>query len=399
MDIVITGLGVHTSIGNRVDAFWDGLLEGRSGNRPIRSFDVGGYRNQNGCEIADIPDSTAFGEPLSSMGRTTRILVPALEEALADAGLTAEECGSFRTGLCVGTTMGEIGPLEAALRTGVPGATGGPQAIVDNVSRLIPLSGPKWTFTNACAAGNFAIAKCMDELRLRRAEVMIAAGVDAMSWVAFVGFGSLRAMSTDVCRPFDRDRKGLILGEGAGVLVLETKEHHLRRKSRARARLLGYGFNCDAHHITQPDPDAAGAIRAMRTALRMAEMTPEQIGYVSAHGTGTLANDRMESRAIQAVFGNAEQPVGVSSIKGHIGHTLGAASSIEAVMCVKALETGIFPPTLGLREIDPLCRMDRLRLLRTPWTKPADVVLSNSYAFGGVNSSIVLGIGQERGER
>ncbi len=388
-DIVISGIGVNASIGTGAEACWAGLLEGRTGIGKVNSFDVSEHRNQYACEIQSLPESATLPHTVAAMGRTTRIVVPAVEEALLDAQVTMRECEQTRVGLCVGTTMGEIEPLEQTLHAKPSQKLGGPRALADNLQQLLPISGPVWTFTNACAAGNFAIARCMDELRAGRADMMIAAGVDALSWIAFTGFSSLRAMSPDRCRPFDKERQGLILGEGAGVLVLETSAHLAKRQARARARLLGYGFNADAHHITQPDPEAAGAIRAMRTAMEMARVKPEHIDYVSAHGTGTVANDAMEARAISTVF--ADSIVEVSSIKGHLGHTLGAASAIEAIMCVQALETGIRPPTLHLTQPDPACQKSSIAYIQAPSTGSADYILSNSYAFGGINSSIILG--------
>ncbi|MDT9726757.1 beta-ketoacyl-[acyl-carrier-protein] synthase family protein [Xylanibacillus composti] len=388
-EVVISGIGVNASIGQGADRCWEGLLTGRTGIGKVRSFDVSGHRNQFACEIQALPRSATYPDKVAAMGRTTQIVVPAVEEALQDAQITMDDCKRLRVGLCVGTTMGEIEPLEQTLHTAPSAKLGGPRAIADNLRQLLPLAGPVWTFTNACAAGNFAIARCMDELRAGRADLMIAAGVDALSWIAFTGFSSLRAMSPGRCRPFDQERQGLILGEGAGVLVLETKAQAAERQARARASLLGYGFNGDAHHITQPDPEAKGAIRAMRTAMAMAGIRPAQIDYVSAHGTGTAANDAMEARAISTVFEDSH--VQVSSIKGHLGHTLGAASAIEAIMCVKALETGIRPPTLHLEQVDPACQEANIEYIRSPGTGSAAYIMSNSYAFGGINSSIILG--------
>jgi len=276
--------------------------------------------------------------------------------------------------------------------TGVPG---GPSVIAEHAAEWFSLNGPRWTLTNACAAGNVAIAKAMDELLNGRADVMVAAGVDAMSWVAFTGFASLRAMSPDVCRPFDAGRKGLILGEGAAALVLERKTDVQRRGVRPRAVLAGYGMNADAHHITQPDPRAAGPVKAMRQALRMAELEPARIGYINAHGTGTPANDRMEAVAMAEVFGETAV---TSSIKGHIGHTLGAASAIEAAVCVKVLETGILPPTIHHRAKDPACSVHIVA--NEPLKKEVAHVMSNAYAFGGINSTIILSkVDTEEGAR
>ncbi|MFD2673308.1 beta-ketoacyl-[acyl-carrier-protein] synthase family protein [Marinicrinis sediminis] len=396
-EIVVTGIGVYNTIGIHADSFWEQLLAGKNGLRKIDLFDVSEQRAQTGCQLTELLPSAWFASESETMGRTTRIVLPPIEEALLQAGLDQADCSGGKTGLCIGTTMGEIEPLEKAMRGDPNGQTGGPHAIAEQIATLLALQGPIWTFTNACAAGNFAIARSMDELRSGRADRMIAAGVDAMSWAAFTGFNSLRAMSTDACRPFDVTRKGLILGEGAGVLVMERRESAEARGVTPLAHILGYGMTSDAHHITRPDPKAKGAVRAMREAVAMAGIHPDQIDYVSAHGTGTMANDRMEATALREVFANHPTSVKVSSIKGHIGHTLGAASAIEAVMSVKALQTQMLPPTLHLENLDPACVADSLHMLREPWRGKVSLILSNSYAFGGVNSSIVLSAPQEGG--
>lgn len=387
-EIVVTGIGTLASIGANAEEVWQGLLDGRSGVKQITRFSVEQYVNKYGCEIERIPPAA---EPFEQdgLGRATRIVLPVLEEALADAGLSSNDVASCRTGVALGTTMGEIEPLEEALMGRGSVKKGGPHVIVENIARIFGIKGPRWTVTNACAAGNLAIARAMDELRAGRADIMLAGGVDAFSWAAFAGFSSLRAMSPDLCRPFDLHRQGLLLGEGAALLVLERAEHAQRRSARVRARLLAYAMNCDAHHITQPDPAAKGAARAMAEALQRAGLVTPAIGYVSAHGTGTPTNDRMEAEALRSVFGDWADELPVSSIKGHLGHTLGAASAIEAVICVKALETGILPPTINLEQQDPACR---IRVIANrPLVKRVSYVLSNAYAFGGINSSLVLG--------
>lgn len=385
-NIVITGTGAVTPVGMTAVSTWQALLEGKSGVRRIQAFDPSGHTNVMGCEVHGVEHLSLYP---GKIGRATRLLLPTVEDALHEANVrTGPDCRdvSIRYGICIGTTMGEITPLEDRMAGRDPGYQGGPGIIAEHAAECFGLSGPRWTISNACAAGNMAIARAMDELAAGRADIMVAAGVDAMSWTAFTGFSSLRAMSPDLCRPFDADRKGLMLGEGAGVLVLERESHARKRGVRPLAVLLGYGLNSDAHHITQPDPHARGAIRAMESALTMARLNKEQIGYVSAHGTGTPANDRMESVALQHVFGDS---IVTSSIKGHIGHTLGAASAIEAVVCVKALTSGLLPPTIHMRKQDPACSVRVISI--EPMCRYVDYVMSNAYAFGGINSSIIIG--------
>ncbi|WP_255259347.1 beta-ketoacyl-[acyl-carrier-protein] synthase family protein [Bacillus toyonensis] len=380
--VYITGVGTTTSIGTSINEIWDGLLNGVHGVKHITLFDTSKHINKNACEITNLTD---FISPeLSNFGRATSMFIVALEDAIYDAGLSMEDLKKYRVGLSIGTTMGEIEPFESGYHHGLKG---GPHVIADQIYKKYQLSGPKWTLTNACAAGNFAIARAIEDINLGRADIVIAGGVDALSWAAFTGFSSLRAMSPDLCRPFDQDRKGIILGEGAGVLIIESDKHFQKRTNKpAKAKLLGYGINSDAHHITQPDPNAIGAIKAMEDALEMGNTDKKHIKYVNAHGTGTQANDLMESKAINTLFNNK---VKTSSIKGHIGHTLGAASAIEAVICTKILETKLIPATLNLKNKDINCDIEVVA--EKAVHLDSDYILSNAFAFGGVNSSILLG--------
>ncbi|CAM4489754.1 beta-ketoacyl-[acyl-carrier-protein] synthase family protein [Paenibacillus tarimensis] len=383
--IVITGVGAVTPVGMTAESTWQALLQGVSGARRIKAFDPSEHACQIGCEVDDIEHLTLHPAP---GGRATRLLLPAVEDALHEARLSMEGLikAERRIGICIGTTMGEISPYEEVMNGRLPGSPGGPGIIAEHMTDYFGFGGSCWTITNACAAGNLAIARAMDELMAGRADVMVAAGVDAMSWVAFTGFSSLRAMTPDLCRPFDADRRGLMLGEGAGAIILERESNARRRGARPLARLMGYGLSSDAHHITQPDPGAEGSIRAMERAIEMAGIDKGAIGYVSAHGTGTQANDRMESVALRSVF---KDSIITSSIKGHIGHTLGAASAIEAVVCVKALASGWLPPTINMRRQDPDCRVRVIA--NEPLAMHTSYIMSNAYAFGGVNSSIIIG--------
>ncbi|WP_214483042.1 beta-ketoacyl-[acyl-carrier-protein] synthase family protein [Bacillus sp. SM2101] len=376
--ILASGTAVMSSLGTNINDTWSGLLTKKHGTEKVKTFSIDKHKNQNACEVKGL--SLVCFDDVLKLGRASSMLITSIDDALHDAGIDIQDIE--RCGICIGTTMGELDGLDKDSATN----RYGPQVLSENVKNYYNLTGPSWTITNACAAGNFSIAKAVDELESGRADVMIAAGVDALSWVAFTGFSSLRAMSPDLCRPFDENRKGLILGEGAGVVILETMEHLLKRSGKAKASILGYGMNCDAHHITQPDPAAAGAISAMKAALEKANMKPSDIGYVSAHGTGTPANDLMEGNALYELFGKS---VKTSSIKGNIGHTLGAASVIEAAICIKALEEKLLPPTANVKSLDPRINVDVL------WDKPESFksmfVMSNAYAFGGINSSIIIG--------
>jgi len=373
-----------TAIGSNLQDFWGGLLEGKDGVKPITAFDVQSHTNKVGCEI---DDPALYALPINErLGRATTLFHTALEDALFDAGIQIDHLDKSWIGISVGTTMGEVVPYGRMEHERESMPAKGPHWIARQIAQNYGLKGPRLTLTNACAAGNFALARAVDEIRGGRANIMIVGGVDILSWAAFTGFSSIRAMAPDRSRPFDLNRKGLILGEGAGVLILESREHVEERGGHARAKMLGYGLTSDAYHITQPDPSARGAIAAIKQALLMGDIDKKQVGYVSAHGTGTLANDRMEANALFHIWG---EDIVTSSIKANIGHTLGAASAIEAVVCVKALETGMLPHTLNLVEKDPACNVDVIAF--EPRKKQVDYVLSNAYAFGGINSSILLG--------
>lgn len=380
--VVITGLGAVTALGTSVAETWAGLLAGRSGEGPVQGIDVTDLPYQMACEVRQaLPGAPAPSGPRK--GRATAFLRQAVLEALLHSKLPLDH--GERIGLAVGTTMGEIGGVEEGIANGEPLQID-PGGIARSIESQFALNGPSWTLTNACAAGNYAIAKAYDDLRFGRADAMIAGGVDIISWVAFTGFGSLRAMAREQCRPFDRNREGIMLGEGAAALLLEPLERALARRAPILAEVVGYGFSCDARHPTQPDP--SGMALAMQRALASAGLVPDQIDYVSAHGTGTPNNDRAESQAMQAVFGERSAHLPISSIKAQLGHTLGAASAIEAVICTQALQTGLLPATMHLQELDPACPLDVIP--NEPRKAEVRYLLSNAYAFGGNNSSLVL---------
>ncbi|NWO15084.1 beta-ketoacyl-[acyl-carrier-protein] synthase family protein [Virgibacillus sp.] len=381
--VAISGVGIISSIGDNCNETWQSLLAGKNGAGKVKKFSNTPLKEIYACEIENV--DVLVNED-KEMGSATNLFYKTAKQALSDASLGFRE--PMKVGLSIGTTMGEIDSLESELfNKEESNVIGGPNVIADKVYHKLRLNGPKWTITNACAAGNIAISRAMEDILRGNADVMIAGGVDILSWVAFSGFNSLRALSPKLCTPFDRNRKGLLLGEGAGVLILESLEHLKKRKKGKRAVLYGYGLSSDGHHITQPDLKGDGAVKAMKDAIKMGNITENDIEYVNAHGTGTLANDQMENISINRVF-NSSHPY-VSSIKGHLGHTLGAASAIEAAVCVKILENGVIPHTQNLKEIDPKFSINLVK--DNPISSDIKYVLSNSYAFGGVNSSILIG--------
>lgn len=392
--VVVTGLGIVSPLGRGIEATWTALISGRSGIGPVRSFDTGPFTSQIGAEVPAALLPTRWrdddGQPL--VGRAEALAMTAISDALAQAGLPAAEGD-----LVVGTTMGEPTWIEtwpdeqAALDPIPPGParellTGAPGAMADRIATATDIGGRVSAVGGACAAGNYALAQALDEIRAGRADRVVAGGVDAFSRTAFVGFSALGALSPVACRPFGRDREGLTLGEGAAFLVVESASSALARGATILAELAGAGLSCDAHHPTSPAPDGRGAAQALAAALADAQVDPSDVDWVCAHGTGTRANDRAEVAAMTAVFGASGPPA--SSLKSLTGHGLGAASAVEAVACVLALRAGVLPPTWGVGTVDPECAWDVIT--DGPRESAARVVVNQSYAFGGCNAVTVL---------
>jgi 3-oxoacyl-[acyl-carrier-protein] synthase II len=395
--IWITGIGLVTSLGSDPDAFWSGLLEGRSGAAPVRSFDTADLPNHIGCEVKDfsVPDGI---RPHVLGGRSCEFAAVVADQAVRSGGLDARYEGTRDLAVVVGTTMGDVVQFEQErARHPEPPADDADVATLASrpldvmartVANMYALRGPVMTVPAACAAGNYALGLAASLLARGEAKAALAIGCEAFSRLAFVGFSRMRAMSPDACRPFSRNRPGLLLGEGAAAILLETASSARERRAEPLAFLDGFGLSCDAFHITGPRQDGAGAAAAMEQALHRAGLVPEDIDYLNAHGTGTALNDRMESVAIHKVFGASARCVPVSSIKALTGHTLGAAGAIEAVASILALRRGVIPPTWNWLESDPDCDIDCVP--NAPRQAELRHVLSNSYAFGGNNSSLVL---------
>jgi 3-oxoacyl-[acyl-carrier-protein] synthase II len=326
------------------------------------------------------------------MGKGSQFAVTAASEALEDAGIF--DGITNRIGVSLGTTGGEIQILEKINQDRFDGRNVYAreflphpcQNIPANVARIFGLHGPNLMIPTACAAGNYAIGYACDLIRSNRAEVMLAGGADPFSKVAFTGFARLGAIAPEKCQPFDKNRKGMMVGEGAGILVLETYERARNRGVEPYAEVIGYGLSCDGYHMTTPHPEGIGAIAAMEKALQAAGIEPGEVDYINAHGTGTPANDRSEAIAIKKVF--KDRKILVSSIKSMIGHTMGAASAIETIACALALKNGIVPPTVNYENPDPECDVDCVP--NTPREVAIRIALNNAYAFGGNNSSLVL---------
>jgi 3-oxoacyl-(acyl-carrier-protein) synthase len=375
--IVITGCGVVSPLGAGVGAFWDGLVAGRSAVAPILGFPAEDLSPRSAAEVR---------EPgIEDPDRAGAFALCAAREALADAAWVPRP--PSRVGVALGTTLGGMRIFEAW--------DGGRCAGLDRVPYFAPsvrlarefgCRGPVATTQLACASSTYALALAASWIREGYADAVIAGGTDLLCRFVVAGFNCLRATAAEA-RPFDAARRGLVLGEGAAVLVVEDAAHAARRNARVQARLLGVGAAADATHMTAPDRAGGGAARAMLAALADADLTPEAVDFVSAHGTGTVQNDAMEAAAITRVFGARRVPV--NSIKGAVGHTLGAAGALEAVLCVRTLAEGIIPPTVGLTTVDPLCAdLDLVHGL--PRRLPTRVALSTSSGFAGANAALVV---------
>ena len=388
---VVTGLGCVTPLGNDVPSFWTALLGGLSGAALVTSFDSAGYRTHVGCEVKGFPARLE-----GVKGRAAALAVHAGREALRSAGIDTSQEGPA-LGVSIGTTMGEANFLdrltaEAYDEASAPWAdvlTHSAWSITSDVASMLGVEGPQASLPAACSAGNYAMGLALDWIRQGQADVVLAGGAEAFSESAFAGFNRLNAMSPDRCRPFDRDRQGLLLGEGSGLVVLESEAHARSRGARILARVLGYGLSCDAHHITGPHPEGRGAAACMRNALADSCSSAQDVGYVCCHGTGTLQNDRIEAKAIHAVFGEHARSLPVSSIKALTGHMMGAASAVEGIACVLALRDGVLPPTCNHENLDPECPLDVIP--NQPRELRVRLILNNSYAFGGNNACVAFG--------
>ncbi|HZG35865.1 MAG TPA: beta-ketoacyl-[acyl-carrier-protein] synthase family protein [Gaiellaceae bacterium] len=386
---MITGLGAVSPVGADVESLWDALLAGTTGVAAVQSFDATAFDVRIGCEVRDLELASAR-EPRP--GRAALLAAAAGRQALAQAGLAIERRGDVA--LALGTTMGESCWLEAWTTADVVAGTvaaeelvrSGPDQVGRDVAAELGLGGRVTVLAGACAAGNYALGHALDLVRLGRADTVLAGGTDAFSRVAFTGFARLGALAPDACRPFSADRSGLVLGEGAAFLVVESATAAAARGAAVLAELVGIGLSGDAFHIVSPDPQGRGAARAMAAALEDARIPPGDVDYLSAHGTGTPANDLAEVAAARSVFGDEGPPM--SSIKALTGHGLGASSALEAVACVRALQEQVAPPTWNFTRPDPACVWDVIP--NEPRERELGVVVSNAYAFGGANASVVL---------
>ncbi|HBL62517.1 MAG TPA: beta-ketoacyl-[acyl-carrier-protein] synthase II [Cyanobacteria bacterium UBA8803] len=404
--VVVTGLGAVTPIGNNLAEYWEGLLTGRNGIGPITLFDP----SRHACRIAGEvkgfnPHDYMDRKEAKRMDRFAQFAVAASKEAIADAQFVINELNAEQVGVIIGTGVGGLKVLEdqqEVYLTRGPDRCSPfmiPMMIANMAAGLVAIhtgaKGPNSCTVSACASGAHGVGDAFRLVQRGYAQAMVCGGTEAaVTPLSVAGFASARALSTrnddpkHACRPFDRDRDGFVMGEGAGILLLEELEHALSRGARIYAEVVGYGMTCDAYHMTSPVPGGEGAIRAMQLAMKDADLVPEQVSYINAHGTSTPVNDPTETAAIKKVLGDYAYKVAVSSTKSMTGHLLGGSGGIESVAAVMAVADDQIPPTINLENPDPECDLDYVPNQSRQQT--VEVVLSNSFGFGGHNVTLAF---------
>ena len=404
--VVITGIGPITPIGITRDGFWSGLQQQRSAVRSVSRFDPSQFRSHNAAEVNDfVPTDHLEQKRAKRFDRFAQFSVVAAQMALDDANLDLSKEDRERVGANMGTALGGVSyaenqlgvyltqglrAVDASLALTVFGG-----AASCNIAIELGAMGPNSTNSMSCASGTIAIGDAFRQIRDGYADVMIAGGAEApLAPLTFGAFALIRAMSTrneepeKASRPFDKDRDGFVMGDGAGVLVLEEWDHARRRGAKIYAEVTGYGMTADAHHITAPAPDGSGAQEAMRLAMKSAGIRPDQVGYINAHGTSTPHGDAAETAAVKAVFGEQARKLVFGSTKSMTGHLLGAAGALEAAVCALVVQRGIIPPTINQFTPDPACDLDSAP--NKAVKRPVEVALSNSFGFGGHNVTLAI---------
>lgn len=404
--VVVTGFGVVSSLGQKFPVFWDNILAGKCGIHKITSFDVSDYDCQIAAEITDFDPTPAFSSPkeVRRTDRFAQFAMVAAHQALLDSALDLDKEDRDEIGAIIGSGIGGLHTLEEqhkVLLSKGPGRLSPfmiPMLISNMGSGLFSMSfnlrGPNFSTCSACATATHAIGEAWRTVKMGDAKVMFAGGSEAVIVPMGVGgFCAMRALSVrnddpqHASRPFDRDRDGFVMGEGAGVLMLEELDHARARGARIYAEIAGYGNTADAHHLTAPSPQGEGAARCMRMALRSAGLNPSDVSYINAHGTSTPQGDLAETQAIKTVFGESARKIAISSTKGATGHMLGAAGAVEMILCVKAIQNGVVPPTINLEHPDPQCDLDYVPGAAREMKVAA--IVNNSFGFGGHNASVI----------
>ncbi len=403
--VVVTGLGAVTPIGNNVDDFWKSVREGKCGIAPITRFDTTDYKVHLAAEVKDfnVKDFIDF-KTAKRMGRFSQYAIVASREAVADAGLDMAKEDVYRVGVMIGSGVGDLEASEAAeakILEGKPSRVNPftvPMMIANmaagNVAIDLGARGKCTCVVTACASSTHSIGDAFRAIQYGDADVCITGGAESsICPLGVASFTSLTALSQteDPARasiPFDKDRNGFVMGEGAGIVVLEELEHAKARNAKIYAEVVGYGATCDAYHITAPIDDGSGAAKAMELAMKEAGIQPSDVTYINAHGTSTHLNDLVETRAVKAAFGDAAKDVVINSTKSMIGHLLGAAGGVEFVTCVKSIQDGFIHQTIGSVESEEECDLNYA--IGAPVEKPVEYAMSNSLGFGGHNASLLI---------
>jgi len=405
--IVITGMGAVTPLGLNVDSTWANVIAGKSGVSRITSWEVSDFDSQIAGEVKGFDPKLYFAteKEARKADRFSQLAMASAKEAVQHAGLDLEKLQLERIGVLMGSGIGGLKTLDQQkeiLMARGPGRISPfmiPMMISNMAGGLIAIEfgfqGPNFTVVTACASSNNSIGEAWRLIRDNEADVILAGGSEAAcSPLGMGGFSAMKAMSTRndeperASRPFDQNRDGFVLGEGAGTVVVEELEHAKKRGATILAELTGYGLSCDAYHISSPAPGGAGAVKAMQKTLARAGVNPGEIGYINAHATSTSVGDIAESEAIQTVFGEQATKIPVSSTKSMTAHLLGAAGAVELIFCIKAMETGIIPPTINLENVDPACQLDYVPNVARE--KKIDCAMSNSFGFGGHNATVLV---------
>lgn len=414
--VVVTGLGAVTSLGPDAETIWSNVLAGKSGVSLIERVDVSDMPSQIAAEIKDFDiEQFMSRREARRLDRSSQYFWVATQQALADAGLSYDEDDpeAYRAGVLAGTGIGGIETMEEQIEILLEKGPRrmsplGIAKIISNMAGGVAsidfhLYGPNSTTVTACAASANAIGDAAAVIQRGAADVMVAGGAEAsVTRFAMGGFAQARALSTNnedpegASRPFEADRDGFVMGEGAAILILEELDHALARGAKIYAEFLGYGMSADGYHITLPRPGGGGAARSMEAAMDDADLTPSDIDYINAHGTSTDANDRTETSAIKTAFGDAAYDIPISSTKSMTGHLLGAAGAIEALICVRAITDGVIPPTINFETADPDCDLDYVPNVKRE--APIKTAMSNSFGFGGHNVSLIFGAFEEEEE-
>jgi 3-oxoacyl-[acyl-carrier-protein] synthase II len=403
--VAVTGIGAVTPLGNDAPSTWEAALAGKSGIDWIRAFDATGLPVRIAAEVKDFdPSLVASPKDVRKLERNVLLSLGAAREAIGDAGLNGFD--PMRVGIVFGTAIGGVSGIleqEEVRRQRGPDRVSPnflPNVLVDSASGQLAISlgirGPNYAVVSACATGSHAIGEAAELIKRGDVDAVLAGGAEAcMHPLILAGFTAMRGLAVEdedpprASRPFDATRAGFVMGEGACALVLEELSAARARGATVYAEVLGYGASNDAHHMAQPEPEATGVAEMMRAALRRAEVAPERVGYINAHGTSTPLGDAAETRAIKAVFGKHAYELAVSSTKSMMGHTFGAAGAIEAMMCVLALHHDVLPPTINYRNPDPDCDLDYVP--NEAREARVDVALSNAMGLGGHNGCVLLG--------